>query len=172
MTLLPIVLYILFFAMYFFVKAWLPKYDDSLRFLAFTAPCICYETRVVLLYNTYFKNMGKIKQLLYINIICVVCSIVLYALAISLYDIDMMALSILIAEMVKVYIMQKYLYKEYAMKIESPSIVELVNTIGFVICFYYFGIYIALIWYIIIMCIIISAFKNKTLSIIESIKKI
>lgn len=171
MTLLPIVLYILFFAMYFFVKFWLPKYDDSLRFLAFTAPCICYETRVVLLYNTYFKNMGKIKQLLYINIICVVCSIVLYALAISLYDIDMMALSILIAEMVKIYIMQKYLYKEYTLKIESPSIVELVNTIGFVICFYYFGIYIALIWYIIIMCIIISAFKNKTLSIIESTKK-
>lgn len=59
MTLLPIVLYILFFAMYFFVKAWLPKYDDSLRFLAFTAPCICYETRVVLLYNTYFKIWEK-----------------------------------------------------------------------------------------------------------------
>ena len=171
MTLLPIVLYILFFAIYFFVKAWLPKYDDSLRFLAFTAPCICYKTRVVLLYNTYFKNMGKIKQLLYINVTCVVCSIVLYALAISLYNIDMMALSILIAEMVKVYIMQRYLYKEYAMKIESPSIVELVNTIGFVICFYYFGIHIAFIWYIIIMCIIITTFKNKTLNIIRTIKK-
>ena len=83
----------------------------------------------------------------------------------------MMALSILIAEMVKVYIMQRYLYKEYAMKIESPSIVELVNTIGFVICFYYFGIHIAFIWYIIIMCIIITTFKNKTLNIIRTIKK-
>lgn len=113
MTLLPMVFYIIFFVMYFFVLNWLPKYEESLKFMAFTAPCICYETRVVLLYNTYFKNLGQIKKLLYINIITVLCAIICYTYAIALHNIDLMALSILIAEIIKVLMMQKSLYKEY-----------------------------------------------------------
>lgn len=172
LTLLPMVFYVLFFVMYFIILHWLPKYVDSLRFLAFTAPCICYEIRVALLYNTYFKNNGEIKQLLYINILTVLFAIGCYRIAIYLHDIDMMALSILSAEFVKVFVMQKTLQKEYAIKGSRISIAEIINTIGFVISYYYFGVYISILWYIAIMCFIGIFFKKETLDFLEFIKKI
>lgn len=172
LTLLPMVLYILFFGMYFFILLWLPKYEDSLRFLAFTAPCICYEIRVVLLYNTYFKNLEKIKELLYINITTVLFAIGCYFIAIYLHNIDLMALSILAAELVKVLIMQKTLQKEYNIKPSQISKVECINTIGFVICYYYFGVYLAMVWYLAVMCFIGIFFKKETLEFVTFVKKI
>lgn len=172
MTLLPMVFYIFFFVMYFFVLNWLPKYEESLKFLAFTAPCICYETRVVLLYNTYFKNLGKIKKLLYINIITVLCAIICYAYAIALHNIDLMALSILIAEIVKVLIMQRALYKEYSLKLGRLTWMEIGNTIGFVICYYYYGVYSAIVWYMLSIFLLAILFKKEASNIIEFIKKI
>lgn len=160
-----------FFVMYFFVMKWLPKYEDSLRFLAFTAPCICYEIRVVLLYNTYFKNIGQIRQLLYINILTVICAIIWYSIAILYHNIDMMALGILIAEMLKVSIMQKLLFNRYKITINNISKLELINTLGFVFCYYYHGIYAAILWYAIIMAILTIFYKKETLNIVEFIKK-
>lgn len=172
MTLLPMVFYIFFFVMYFFVLNWLPKYEDSLKFLAFTAPCICYETRVVLLYNTYFKNLGQIKKLLYINIITVLCAIICYTYAIVLHNINLMALSILIAEIVKALIMQRSLYNEYSLKLGRLTWMEIGNTIGFVICYYYYGVYSAIVWYMLSILLLVILFKKEALNIIEFIKKI
>ena len=172
MTLLPMIFYMLFFAMYFFILAWLPKYEESLRFLAFTAPCICYETRVVLLYNTYFKNLGQIKRLLYINVLTVLCAIICYLVAIIEHNIDLMALGILVAEIFKVLMMQKSLNKQYNLPFNNVTWVELANTIGFVITYYFYGVYMAMGWYLIIMGILAIAFKKETLTIIEFIKNI
>lgn len=172
MTILPMVFYILFFAMYFFIMAWLPKYEESLKFLAFTAPCICYETRVVLLYNTYFKNLGQIKRLLYINILTVLCAVACYSFAIIEHNIDLMALGILVAEIIKVLVMQASLNKEYNLPMKNITWVELANTVGFVVTYYYYGIYIAMAWYLIVMFILTIAFKKETQKIIEFIKNI
>lgn len=172
LTLLPMVFYLLFFGMYFFIIKWLPKYEDSLRFLAFTAPSVCYEIRVALLYNTYFKNIGKIKQLLYVNIFAVFFATVCYSISIYLHNIDMMALSILAAEIVKVFMMQKILHKEYSIKASSISVAEIINTIGFVFCYYYLGVYTAMLWYIAMMCVVGIAFKKETLAFVEFIKNI
>lgn len=172
MTILPMVFYVLFFCMYFFIMAWLPKYEESLKFLAFTAPCICYETRVVLLYNTYFKNLGQIKKLLCINIITVLCAMVCYSVAIWEHNIDLMALGILIAEIIKVLMMQTSLNKQYNLPFKKITWVELVNTLGFVITYYYYGVYIAMAWYLVVMCILAIAFKKETQKIIEFIKHI
>lgn len=170
LTVLPMVFYALFFVMYFFVIEWLPKYEESLRFLAFTAPCICYETRVVLLYNTYFKNIGKIKQLLYINVVTVICALICYSIAIRYHNIDLMALGVLIAEIIKVFIMQKLLLKRYEITINNISKLELVNTLGFVLCYYYHGIYAAMIWYATVMATLMIFYKKENQEIIEFIK--
>ena len=84
----------------------------------------------------------------------------------------MMALSILAAEIIKVFIMQKILQKEYTIKASKISIVEITNTIGFVISYYYFGIYTSMIWYIVIMCLNCLLFKKETLEFVEFIKNI
>ena len=84
----------------------------------------------------------------------------------------MRALSILAAEIIKVFIMQKILQKEYTIKASKISIVEITNTIGFVISYYYFGIYTSMIWYIVVMCLNCLLFKKETLEFVEFIKNI
>lgn len=172
MTMLPILFYVLFFAMYFFVMAWLPKYEESLQFLAFTAPCICLETRVVILYNTYFKNLGKIKPLLYINLVTVAFAIICYSWAVWLHSIDLIALGILLAEVLKVVVMQRMLRRTYDIPTQRVSLLDAVNTVGFVASYYYLGVYAAMGWYALILCVIAIFFREETLKTIVKIKNI
>lgn len=108
---------------------------------------------------------------MYINIITVLCAIICYAYAIALHNIDLMALSILIAEIVKVLIMQRALYKEYSLKLGRLTWMEIGNTIGFVICYYYYGVYSAIVWYMLSISLLAILFKKEAFYIIEFIKK-
>ena len=68
--------------------------------------------------------------------------------------------------------MQTSLNKKYNLPFKSIIWVELFNTIGFVITYYYYGVYSAIAWYLLVMCILVVAFKKETKKIIEFIKEI
>jgi len=53
---------------------WLPKYSDSLRYMALLLPIIVYEGKMALLINTYLKTLRKEKTILRINIYALVLS--------------------------------------------------------------------------------------------------
>lgn len=48
---------------------WLPKYEDSLKYMALLFPIVIFEGKMALLINTYMKALRKESQLLKINII-------------------------------------------------------------------------------------------------------
>lgn len=56
--------------------------------------------------------------------------------------------------------------------LKSITWVELFNTIGFVITYYYYGVYSAIAWYLLVMCILVVTFKKETKKIIKFIKEI
>lgn len=76
------------------------------------------------------------------------------------------------SRMIKVFMMQKELYKSYTIPIKNITKIEFINTIGFVFCYYYHGIYITMIWYAIIMAILMLFFKKETITFVKFIKKI
>lgn len=102
----------------------------------------------------------------------VLCAIACYYFAIKQHDIDLMALGILIAEIIKVLVMQTSLNKEYDLPFKNITWVELFNTIGFVITYYYHGVYSAMAWYLLVMCILVVTFKKEAKKIIKFIKEI
>ena len=102
----------------------------------------------------------------------VLCAIACYYFAITQHDIDLMALGILIAEIIKVLVMQTSLNKEYNLPFKNITWLELFNTIGFVITYYYHGVYSAMAWYLLVMCILVITFKKETKKIIKFIKEI
>lgn len=170
LTLLPIMSYLFFFVMYCFVKCWLPKYCESLLYLGFTAPFICYEIKVCMLYNTYFKNIGAIKQLLRINVLSVLCALCFYLIAIALHNLYIMALGLLIAEFVKVWMMRRYLFNEFNVSTYRVVRFETAFNCFFVAVYYYQGIGYAFVLYIATLCVIYPLFKNELLTTLKYIK--
>jgi O-antigen/teichoic acid export membrane protein len=58
------------------LSAWLPKYADSLRYMALLFPICVYEGKMALLINTYLKTLRKETLMLKINVISLLVSFV------------------------------------------------------------------------------------------------
>ena len=170
LTVLPIVSYVFFFAMYYIIKWWLPKYYDSLPFLACTIPFICYETRVCMLYNTYFKNIGAIRQLLTINTVSIGSAILFYWTAIYLHDINAMALGLLISEFLKVWFMRSYLSKKYPISTFGVACFETAYNCAFVAVFTYCGMEYTFGIYAISLALLYILFRKEFMNNIKYIK--
>lgn len=171
LTALPLVSYVFFFVIYMFVSWWLPKYSESLVFLAFTAPFICYEIRVCLLYNTYFKNLGAIRALLYINVVSVLCAAIMYSLAVWLHDINVMALGLLLSEFIKVCLMSHYLNGRFCQSVPLIAKFECVYNVAFVAIYYFCGVGYALGLYLLSLIAILLLFKKEFIMTIKFVKE-
>lgn len=132
---------LLFFMMIFFfpgswiLEMWLPKYAVSLKYLAVLLPIIIYSSKVSLLTNNYLKVYRKEKLMLLSNAISIVLGIGLFAL--SAYVID--NVYVLLGCVVFVIAFNSILSEIFVMhtihvKIVLDFVVELVMTVGFILC--------------------------------------
>lgn len=96
---------------------WLPQYNESLHYVAILFPLCFFESKVVLLFNTYLKALRKELLLLKINISTVVFSIILtFIFVFSLHNIELTVLSILLLFFYKYLISKLCLLKELQLK--------------------------------------------------------
>lgn len=96
---------------------WLPQYSESLHYVAILFPLCFFESKVVLLFNTYLKALRKELLLLKINISMVVFSIILtFIFVFNLHNIELTVLSILLLFFYKYSISKLCLLKELQLK--------------------------------------------------------
>lgn len=96
---------------------WLPQYSESLQYVAILFPLCFFESKVVLLFNTYLKALRKELLLLKINISTVIFSIILtFIFVFSLHNIELTVLSILLLFFYKYLISKMCLLKELQLK--------------------------------------------------------
>ena len=77
------------------LSAWLPKYQDSLAYMALLFPMCVFESKMSMLINTYIKTLRKEKWLLLVNVITVVLSAVATAITVFwLHNLDLAVASI------------------------------------------------------------------------------
>lgn len=143
MTLLGLVLFSMFFPLYFIIKLWLPQYQESLMFLLYIAPISLYEIKTTVLYNTFFRNLNKVKDLFYTNLASLILGCVFYAIAVLTHNIMLMIIGMLSAVIFRCLIMQVYLFKYYKVKLDSYTYVEFGITC-FLLLSYAFGGLVAL----------------------------
>lgn len=117
-----------------FMDAWLPEYRDSLKYMALIFPMCIFECKMALLINTYLKNFRKEKQLLKINLIALLFSIVLSLLGtIVIEKIEFMMLSIIIVLGFRCIIAEVYIEKILNIDINQDILLEMILVIMFVI---------------------------------------
>ena len=96
---------------------WLPQYNESLHYVAILFPLCFFESKVVLLFNTYLKALRKELLLLKINISTVIFSIILTVIFVFyLHNIELTVLSILLLFFYKYLISKLCLLKELQFK--------------------------------------------------------
>lgn len=170
-----IYLYIAVFFLYVFVYYWLPEYHQALGFLILLSPICFYDLRTNLIFNTYYKNLNKIRLLLIINIVTVIIAVVMSMVAISLNSMNLIALAILVSLAFKASVMQLWLYKYYNLKVCGLFYFDLVFAALMFVSYSLYGFYGSLVCYFVLI-VILSILYGKNMycnlrQIMEIVKK-
>lgn len=108
----------------FIVKLWIPKYIESLGYLMMLCPIALFETRMVLIFGTYFKTFRKQVVLLKINLVSVIFAIACYYFSSSIVNsVNMVVLSMLVSIMFRSYLCQYYLYRYLHVRMDKVVII-------------------------------------------------
>lgn len=108
------------------LSEWLPKYADSLMFMALLFPLCVFEGKMNLLINTYLKTLRKEKLILKINLISLALSIMFsFITTLILKDLNLAIASIVIilafrcvfAEILLSKILKIYVYKDMVLEL-------------------------------------------------------
>lgn len=127
-------LLIAYFPLKVVLSAWLPKYAESLVYMAILFPMFVYEGKTVLLINTYLKTLRKEKLMLKINLISLSISILLTFITTMVYrNLDLAILSIVFLLAIRSVIAELYLSKILSISVSKDVILELLITIIFIL---------------------------------------
>lgn len=139
----------LYYPLRYILNWWLPQYADSLMYVSILFPICFFESKVVLLINTYLKALRLEVLLLKVNLITVGLSALLtYFCVVYLHNLQFTVFSILLLFLFKYCISKYFLIKKLEI---SDCFNELVLILAFVFInslqfnlLYSFGIYLFL----------------------------
>lgn len=131
----PVLLVLLFYVpIKLILSAWLPQYEDSFKYLAVLLPICIYETRSYALINTYFKAYRKENQILFINIVTVILSLLLSFVTVYVCNsLDLAVVSIVILMIFKSAFSEWILRKYVNIDVLYDNILEIALTIIFIV---------------------------------------
>lgn len=125
--LMPILLgfLILFFPLRALLIVWLPKYTDSLVYMALIFPISIFEGKMALLINTYLKAFRMERTILLVNLLSMLLSILLTLITtIILADLSLAALSITILLFFRCFVAEMLLSKRLGISVLLDALVE------------------------------------------------
>ncbi len=117
---------LLYYPLKVILSGWLPKYAESMMYMALIFPMFVYEGKMALLINTYLKTFRKEKLILKINIISLCLSVVITGIFTVVFrELNLAIASILgllmfraiLAEIYLSKIMSIFMYKNIALEI-------------------------------------------------------
>lgn len=124
----------LFYPLKYFLSSWLPAYADSFVYIAILLPICLYESKMVMLLNTYFKVLRQETLLLKINATTLVCSVFATIISVYIYaDLTMAVFSILLVLAFRSLCAEYYLHKALQVHLYNRIIVETILVSVFVI---------------------------------------
>ena len=113
---------------------WLPKYADSLRYMALLFPMCVFESKVTLLISTYLKALRKEKEFMIVNWLAV--GITVICTGITVYLLDNLTLAIVMLPVlmgIRCCIGELLLARELKISVKQDIIAEFMMAGGFII---------------------------------------
>ncbi len=132
LTIWDVLMIVLFGSLLFYyplksvLTLWLPKYVESLMYMALLFPIFVYEGKMALLINTYLKTMRKENLMLKINIMSLSLSVILTLMTTVIFEsVKLSILSILLllifrsvtSELILSYVLKVKVYKDICLEL-------------------------------------------------------
>lgn len=132
---------IFYYPAYKILSLWLPQYAESLRYAAILLPMCAYESKMSMLVNTYYKTLRLENLMMKCNMAALALSVVLTLVStLVLNSVTAAIISILIVLIFRCILSEIILSTKLPIKVTKDIIIELVMTLAFIICYWYFGL--------------------------------
>ncbi|WP_033827564.1 lipopolysaccharide biosynthesis protein [Bacillus andreraoultii] len=133
---------LLYFPAKMILSFWLPQYLDSFIYMTLLFPMCIFESKMLMLINTYLKTLRKEKALLLINLFTLFLSIVLSFINVYLLSsLNLTVLSITVVLAIRCIIAELYLSKLIDIKVKKDIIIELCCTAAFIALSWYLSLF-------------------------------
>ncbi|PEJ71703.1 lipopolysaccharide biosynthesis protein [Bacillus wiedmannii] len=153
------------------LSAWLPQYADSLIYMALLFPMCLYESKMLLLINTYLKTLRKEKWMLIINLITVVMSLLLTCISVFLFNsLHLTILCIIFLLAFRCIVAEIYLARFLKVEVKKDIMLEIIITIIFIVISWYLSVILALCIYLVVYIIYLIIKKNDIIDLWRNIK--
>lgn len=151
----------LYYPLRVIIGVWLPNYSVSLEYMALIFPLFVFEGKMSVLINTFYQALRKEKQILGINIISLLLSILITIVTtVLLKDLIFAILSIVILLAIRSILAELFLSQIIGVSILKDTIIELIVISAFVLTSWFVES-----WYSIILYMIVylsyTFFKRK-----------
>lgn len=131
--LLPI-MYIGYLPMQYLLKLWLPKYTQSINYLALVLPICYFDSRMDLIGNTFFKVLNKQVLLLRINILTILISGTLGMISAYIFNnMNLVVIALVIAIMFRSVLSDLLLSNDIKLNVIVLEIADIILAIIFML---------------------------------------
>ena len=172
LTSFPMYAFSTLFLLYGLIYYWLPDYREALRYFILLSPICLYDIRINLLYNTYYKNLNKIKELLIINVITVATAVLVSVVAVWLRNMDILAIGIVVAISLKSVLMHLQLFKYYQIGHDTIFYFDLLFSALIILSFAFTNLSVTLVVYLVMIACLTVFYRNKLKDSVTILKKI
>lgn len=125
---------IIYYPLKSILSGWLPKYAESLNYMAILFPIVIYEGKMSLLINTYLKTLRKEKTILFINVITVSMSALFTLVTTALMrNLDFAIISIVLLLALRSVVSELILSKIINISVLKDIVIELGMTTIFIL---------------------------------------
>jgi len=151
---------------------WLPHYSESIQYVALLFPMCIFECRMSMLVETYMKALRLEKQLLHVNIFCVILSIVLSCVTVFVMNsLELALLSIVLVVAVRCILAEIILLKKMGQNKTKDMLMETVLVIGFMVFNWSIGGIGGCGLYLLLYALYILVYRKDLVTMVRSARK-
>jgi len=153
------------------LSVWLPKYADSLAYMAILFPMCVYEGKMALLINTYLKTLRKEKVMLKVNLLTLAFSIVITIVTTVIFkNLDLAVLSIVFLLAFRCIFAERYLSRILGISITVDMALEIIMVAIFIISGWYINSWTTVVIYMVAYIIYLFIKRKDISGTIKNIK--
>ena len=134
-------------------------------------PMVAYQSKFEILSNTFMKVLRMERQLLFINVITLVISVVLTVISVFvLHNLTATIFVIIIVMAIRSTISELYVKNKLHVKFSSEMLLETVMVVLFILLSWYLSTFEAIIGYMVILALYLLIKKNDIIRAVKRVK--
>jgi len=153
------------------LSAWLPRYSDSLMYMALVFPMCVFEGKMALLINTYLKTLRKEKLMLKINLIALILSVIItFVNIVVLKNLNLAIVSIVVLLAFRCVLAEMYLSGILKISLYKDIVLELMMTLIFILTGWFINSWLTVLLYAVAYIMYLAIKRKDITNTIQNVK--